>query len=229
MTRHSQALRAKTGLLLPQLMATTRRLWNSPRLNELYPEYLCMLHSSIRSTVPLMERAVARCRELADDDPVAQALVPYFTRHIREEQGHDEWLRQDLAAIGCDPDEPLRRLPTASVANLVGAQYYWIQHYHPACLLGHIAVLEGNPPSTELVPELMRRTGFPRTGFRTLERHAALDIKHRDELMRTLDEAPLTPELVTAIGLSALHSIDAANNALATVLDAHPAMTTANA
>ncbi|MEI5097513.1 iron-containing redox enzyme family protein [Streptomyces sp. PmtG] len=223
MTRHSRVLLSKIGLLLPRLVATSKDLWNSPRLPEIYPEYLCMLHTAIRSTVPLMECALQEARDRAEDDPVAEHLVGYLTRHIREEQGHDEWLRQDLEALGHDPREPLRRLPDASVANLVGAQYYWIRHYHPACLLGHIAVLEGNPPARELTAELMRRTGFPRTAFRTLERHAALDVRHRAELLRTLDQLPLTRDLATAIGLSALHSVDAADTALRAVLASRPA------
>jgi len=216
--RHSRVLLAKVELLLPRLAATSRELWDSPRLRDLYPEYLCMLHTAIRSTVPLMECALEEAEKRAGDDPAADVLATYLTRHIREEQGHDEWLRQDLEALGFDPQEPLRRVPEASVANLVGAQYYWIRHYHPVCLLGHIAVLEGNPPSPGLVDELTRRTGYPRAGFRTLERHAALDVKHRDELLRTIDEMPLTHDLATAVGLSALHSVDAADAALRAVL-----------
>ncbi|MEV0122534.1 iron-containing redox enzyme family protein [Streptomyces sp. NPDC050703] len=216
-TRHSRVLLAKVELLLPRLAATSRELWDSPRLRDLYPEYLCMLHTAIRSTVPLMECALEEA-EKRTGDPAADVLATYLTRHIREEQGHDEWLRQDLDALGFDPREPLRRVPEAAVANLVGAQYYWIRHYHPACLLGHIAVLEGNPPAPGLVDELMRRTGYPRTGFRTLERHAALDVKHREELLRTIDGMPLTHDLATAVGLSALHSVDAADAALRAVL-----------
>jgi len=41
----------------------------------------------------------------------------------------------------------------------VGAQYYWIHHFHPVALLGYIAVLEGRPPSPTLVEELIERTG----------------------------------------------------------------------
>ncbi|ATL32011.1 iron-containing redox enzyme family protein [Streptomyces formicae] len=230
-TRHSRVLLAKIDLLLPRLAETSQELWNSQRLRELYPEYLCMLHTAIRSTVPLMECALEEAENRAADDPAAEVLVTYLTRHIREEQGHDEWLRQDLEALGHDPQEPLRRVPAASVANLVGAQYYWIRHYHPACLLGHIAVLEGNPPSPHLVDELMRRTGFPRSGFRTLERHAALDVKHRDEILRTIDGMPLTHDLATAVGLSALHSVDAADTALRAVLASRraPALATTQA
>ncbi|SEE65642.1 Iron-containing redox enzyme [Streptomyces sp. 2231.1] len=216
--RGAYALRTKIELVLPGLQATAHRLFRSPHLVALYPEYLCALHAIIRSTVPLMELALERSLRLADDDPVARGVATYLRRHIREEQGHDEWVREDLAAIGFDPDEPLRRLPSPAVATLVGAQYYWIKHYHPACLLGHIAVVEGYPPPRQLSDDLAARTGYPRAGFRTLERHAVLDTRHRDELMETLDGLPLSPDLHKALGVSALHTVDGATQVIEEVL-----------
>jgi hypothetical protein len=177
-----------------------------------------MLHGAVRATVPLMELSLERCQTLADIDPVARSMVPYLRKHMREERGHDEWLREDLAAIGHDPAKALRNPPTPAVANLVGSQYYWINHYHPVCLLGHILVLEGYPPSRELVGILMERTGYPRSGFRTLERHAILDVRHRDELMHTLDGLTLSLELQSALGVSALHTVGSAAIAIEEVL-----------
>lgn len=220
---NSAQLRAKIELLMPNLYTLSGRLWNSPDLRELYPRYLCALHTAIRATVPLMELALERSRLLAATDPVAAGTADYLTRHIREERGHDEWLRQDLAAIGSDPDEPLRGMPGTAVANLVGAQYYWIRHHHPVCLLGHIAVLEGYPPSPDLGRVLAERTGFPADGFRTLHRHAALDVRHRDELMRTIDRLPLTAEHRSALGVSALHTLRATAELFEDILAPVPA------
>ncbi|MCL2729930.1 MAG: iron-containing redox enzyme family protein [Actinomycetia bacterium] len=207
----SALLDARIELLLPAFRRVGGRVWSVPEPDQIYPEYLCLMHQVIRSTVPLMEAALARCQELAgprgDGDPVAAALVPYWKKHIPEEWGHDEWLRQDLAAIGCDPDEVWRRIPPASAATLVGAQYYWIHHHHPACLLGHIAVVEGNPPDRKVAGELARRTGYPESGFRTLHRHAALDVKHRADLRELIDRLPLDDRLDASLGLSALHTV----------------------
>lgn len=207
MTTPSARLRAKIGMALPIFHAPTRRLWSSPDLASYYPEYLVLMHTMIRATVPLMEVAVEQAHRLADHDPVAAGVETYLTRHIREEAGHDEWLRQDLDAIGHDPDQPLSVLPRPSTAALVGSQYYWVRHYHPVCLLGHIAVLEGYPPDPRLADLIMERTGYPRTGLRTLIRHAALDRRHRDELMETIDGLPLTAEHDAAMGVSALHTV----------------------
>jgi Iron-containing redox enzyme len=207
--RGSSVLVSKIELLMPRLYSLASQVWNSPNVRELYPRYLCLLHGAIRATVPLMELALERSRALAPTDPVAEGTAAYLSKHIREEQDHDEWVRQDLAAIGRDPDEPLRTMPGTSVANLVGAQYYWIRHHHPVCLLGHIAVLEGYPPAPTFAALLQQRTGYPAEGFRTLHRHSALDVRHRDELMRTLDLLPLTAEYHSALGVSALHTAHA--------------------
>jgi hypothetical protein len=68
--------------------------------------------------------------------------MPYLERHIEEERHHDEWTLDDLAAVGIEPAQTLAIRPTANVAALVGAQYYWILHHHPVALLGYMATLE---------------------------------------------------------------------------------------
>jgi hypothetical protein len=206
---HSQRLQAKIALLRPKVEAATRRLWAAPDPAARYRDYLCAMHAVARAAVPLMEAALARARALAPRDPVAAGLVPWLRRHIPAERGHDEWLRQDLAAAGADPDEPLRRLLPPAVAELVGAQYCWVLHDHPVALLGHAAVLEGNPPPRQLGAWLAGRTGLPRAAFRTIERHAVLDRRHGAEVAAALDALPLSPRDSALVGLSALHTLRA--------------------
>ena len=74
-------------------------------------------------------------------------------------------------------------------------------------LLGYIAVLEGYPPSIELLDDLVDRTGHSRAAFRTLIAHAELDPGHRDELDTLLDRLPVTHEQSTVMGLSAIYSV----------------------
>ncbi|GAA2086845.1 hypothetical protein GCM10009801_49450 [Streptomyces albiaxialis] len=209
-------LDARIGLLLPEFRAALDRIWAVPAPARLYPDYLCVTHQTIRASVPLMETALERCRELEAGDPVAAALVPYWRRHIAEEAGHDTWLREDLAAIGRDPDEVWRRVPSAAVAALVGTQYFWIAHVHPVCLLGYVAVLEGSPPRADVARVLSARTGLPYEGFRTLRRHAELDPAHGEELRAFLDGLPLTARMLRGVHLSALHTV----RMLVTVFDA---------
>jgi hypothetical protein len=201
----SEHLRRKIGLLLPDLVAVGNRLLEHPRVGELYPEYLFTSHCIIRASVPLMETARSRALEQADD-PVCEALVVYFDEHIPEELDHDEWLLGDLELLGVERASVLARPPAPTVASLVGAQYYWILHFHPVALLGYIALFEGYPPSVEMVDRLAASTGYDRAAFRTMLAHAELDPGHREELDRLLDSLPLTPEQSAVMGLSAMWS-----------------------
>jgi hypothetical protein len=217
--RESERLRAKIELVLPELAAASRRLIDDPRIRELYPEYLVTLHCVIRASVSLMETARQRSTELAGSDPVSAALAAYLEEHIPEERDHDEWLLDDLAVLGRDRATVLARPPSPRVAAAVGAQYYWILHFHPVALLGYIALLEGYPPTIELLDELIERTGHSRDAFTTLIAHAELDPGHRDELDAVLDELPLTPEQSTVMGLSAIHSVQTLARAIDDVRD----------
>ena len=214
----SQRLREKIELVLPGLVAASRELANDPRLPDLYAEYLFTVHCVIRASVPLMEVAREQAESLSAGDPVAEKLAAYLEQHIPEELHHDEWLLDDLAVLGLEREAILARPPSGTVAGLVGAQYYWIFHYHPVALLGYIAVLEGYPPSPGQVDELIERTGYGRDAFRTLITHAELDPGHRDELDELLDGLSLTPEQSSVMGLSAMYSALMLTRALEEVL-----------
>lgn len=204
----SEFLRRKIGFFLPALVAVSERVRDHVRLRELYPEYLRTSHGIIRASVPLMETAQQRALLLAGGDAVAAELAPYLEHHIPEELHHDDWLLDDLELLGVERAAVLSRPPAPSVAALVGAQYYWILHYHPVAVLGYIAVLEGYPPTPALIDEMIARTGYDRNAFRTMIAHAELDPGHADELDELVDLLPLTPEQVGVIGLSAMSTVE---------------------
>jgi hypothetical protein len=203
----SERLRRKIELVLPELAAAGRRLFTHPRIEDLYPEYLFISHCVVRASVPLMEAALEGSRSMAGTDPVAARVAEYLEGHIPEEMHHDEWLLDDLEVLGVSRSTLLARPPSATVAALVGSQYYWVFHYHPVALLGYVELLEGFPPLTAEIEDLITRTGYRREAFRTLVHHARLDPDHGDELNRTLDELPLTAEQSAAMGLSAMNSV----------------------
>ncbi|MFC4119989.1 iron-containing redox enzyme family protein [Nonomuraea zeae] len=207
MTTHSEELCRKIEMVMPIYAAATRRMITAPDFRAVYPEYLCTSHMLVRASVPVMRRALERCAELAPHDEVAAGLGDYLREHIPEELGHDEWVREDLAAIGGDPDEPWRRMPPPSVARVVGSQYYWINHYHPVTLLGHITVMEGYPPTLPIIEGMIELTGYPRTGFRNLLKHARLDVHHRKDLLAAIDALPLQPHHRAAMSTCALNSV----------------------
>src|SRR5262245_55325842 len=206
-TSHSRRLRQQIEWVLPQLAAATSRMVMHPRFRELYPEWMILVHQMIRASVPIMQTALRRCREMQDTDPVAAAMVPYLDQHIKEELHHDDWLLEDLELIGVPRAEVLRRMPSSPVASMIGAHYYWIYHHHPVAHLGQIAAMEGYPAGVAIIDLMVERTGYPRAAFRTLEKHCHLDPNHRDDFLRALDHMPLAEEHHEALAVSALHTV----------------------
>lgn len=203
----SRRLGVKLQLAYPELIAHARQLWHSPFIRELYPAYLGTMHMIVRSAVPLMESALEQASARSATDSIAAALVPYLTRHIREETGHDTWLLEDLAATGADASRYVERIPPPQIAAMVGAQYYWLRHHHPIALLGHLAAIESHHPPLGFASRLRMLSGYPRDAFRAISRHELLDIGHKQELQEIIDSLPLKPEHERMIGISALHTM----------------------
>jgi Iron-containing redox enzyme len=217
-TTESRRLRGKLELVLPALLATSRRLISHPGLHGIYPEFLVMTHSIIRASVPLMETALTTARTLPDDQ-VAVLLVDYLEHHILEERGHDDWLLADLESLGVPRDQVLSRVPSPTIAALVGSQYYWVQHVHPVGLLGYIALFEGYPPVRPDIERVQAATGYGPEAFRTLLLHADLDTQHGNDLDDLLNSLPLTEQQRTLMGLSAITSVQLITQARQELLD----------
>jgi hypothetical protein len=177
------------------------------------------MHQIVRSAVPLMKAALDQARVRGSGDKMTAGLVIYLARHMEEETGHDAWLLEDLQATGADQTEPLRRIPSPRVATLVGAQYYWLRHYHPVSLLGHIAAIEGYHPPVGFANRLRALTGYPKTAFRAIERHETLDIRHKRELYEFIDSLPLEREHERMMGISALHTMQTGIDVLGEIYD----------
>lgn len=215
---HSRRLRQKIELALPEIAEVCTEMASHPNYRDLYAEVMMIWHQGMRASVALLRTAERRCRELTDADPVAAALAPYFAHHAQEED-HDYWALEDLEVLGLSRADVLRRIPSASMASLVGAQYYWVLHHHPVAMLGDMMVREGYQPPVAAVDDLVARTGHPRTAFRTLERHCHLDLRHADDLTAVLDGLPLCEEHHTLLGMSALHTVHMTVQAYREVLE----------
>jgi pyrroloquinoline quinone (PQQ) biosynthesis protein C len=189
------------------LNVAAQRFWTRPDLPSLFPAYLIELYSMMRCSVPLMLAAFERASELAADDPLAAQTAIYLRAHIEEERHHDEWLLDDLEASGLDRELALRRAPSAAVARLIGTQYCWIHHAHPAALFGYLAILEGNPPTVQHLDEIQSLTGYPSESFRCLRLHAEDDVEHLQELQATIEQLALTPETMALISASSLETV----------------------
>ena len=218
---NSIIFRTRSAIVLPSLLQVASRINSHYDVTILFPEYLFFLHCMIRASVPLMKVACEQAKARRSENRLLALMIPYLEQHIQEEMHHDEWLIQDLEAIGRSREELLSRMPPIPIASMIGAQYYWIHHYHPASILGFIGAMEGCPPTVEFVDDLRARSGLPRAAFRTLYKHAQLDPLHRADLDMFLDSAPLSDCDFEIIDNSALHTIIGATNAFEELLVRH--------
>lgn len=121
-------------------------------------------------------------------------LAQYFRSHLEEERDHATWLAQDLTHFDVDvATAPIMR----SAIQMVGTQYYLINHVDPCCLLGYMAVLEGFSASIEAIEALERMHG--KEGLRTLRYHVEHDPDHRVELFSMIDKIARPEILWSAI------------------------------
>lgn len=205
---HSEIVRGKIRLFDQQLGLAAFNFWNHPAFPDVYREYIYRSHSIIRASVPLMEAAERACAfPQHADDSALQGFARYLRHHIPEETGHADWILDDGEAMGLDRSDILARLPTEAATHVVGAQYYWINHFNPIALIGHIATLEGNPPTTELVEDVAARHDLSLDCFSSFLYHAKIDPQHGRDLDEVLDTLPLTADHLTLIGLSSLRTI----------------------
>lgn len=97
--------------MAPVLHHSAARLWQPQGLRARYLRYLVTMHTVIRASVPLMERARAHCRDAPATDSAARPLGSYLSAHIPRERHHDTWLLRDMEAAGLHPGHELARPP----------------------------------------------------------------------------------------------------------------------
>jgi hypothetical protein len=206
---NSGMLRAKISLFGSPLSSEANRMWTHKEFRLVFPNYLFHIHSIIRSTVPLLRAASAACRlpQYASEEAVMRPTAAYLDHHAVEETGHDEWLLDAAEVMGGRRDSMLARIPSPAAVRIVGAQYYWIHHYHPIAFLGYIAVMEGTPGTVRFFENVTRRQNLPAEAMSNFVYHAKIDPKHKDDFNKLVDSLPLTPHHLELMGLSAIQTI----------------------
>jgi hypothetical protein len=214
----SQRLRSNISLVRSRLSARIGAVWAHARLGELYPEFLFASYAVTAASAPAMRLAAERSAALVGKDPLAEWLRDYYLEHAEEEQGHEQWILNDLESLGIARERVMDRLPYTSVSALVGAQYYWMLHVHPVAYLGFIAVLE-QPTSLDFLQEVAERTGIGLSSMTAHTRHATLDTGHVAEFDAALDRLPLTERQQELMTISAVATVAHLEDVFADVLE----------
>lgn len=200
---NSEIVRSKIRVTCGDAQIAFEEFWSRPDMKDVLPAMMVLMHQISRATAPLLATAAKCADERAGTDPLCAALAPYYHKHAEEEAPHPDWHLNDLVAAGIPREAVTDAMPFPDVATLMGAQYYWIHHYHPVMLLGCVAVIEGNPPSMELVDRLEREGGLRPEAFRTYRFHGEVDPHHIQEFNEAVDGFPLDRRHLGQIGLSA--------------------------
>lgn len=155
------------------------------------PEYRAFLRDLFHIVwhfCPVMAVAAARL-----DDRLRNVRYELWER-IEEEKGHEDWVLEDIRAVGGDVNA-LAAAPSAPVQAMIGYNYYAAEHVHPCSVLGMLYVLEviasvyGGKSAESIARAIGRETGAG--GFRFLSSHATMDMDHMAKLnvlLKTIED-----------------------------------------
>jgi hypothetical protein len=88
----------------------------------------------------------------------------------------------------------------------VGAQYFWLEHYHPVTVLGYIAMMEATAPRSGAIDRIAACADVPNAALRTVREHVGLDTGHAEAAFDLLDALDLSEQQAAAVALSGLHT-----------------------
>jgi len=141
---------------------------------ETYIAFLDQAYHHVKHTTPLLMAAGARL-------PSRQArLLKTLSVYIQEEIGHDEWILNDLEALGCNREDFQYGPAPFYTRLMVSYLYDYIHRVNPVGILGMVQVLEGT--SASLAPEVARlvqeKLNLPDSAMTYLTTHGELDQDH---------------------------------------------------
>lgn len=160
-----------------------RALFDGHVSRESYLAFLGEAYHHVRHTVPLLMACGSRIPP--DKEWLREAIAEY----IEEETGHQEWVLNDIAAAGGDPDAVRKGNGSIPVQAMVACAYHVIDRGNPVGFFGMVHVLEGTSVelATAAAGMIREKLGLPAEAFTYLTSHGALDQEHIRFLASLLD------------------------------------------
>ncbi|HWH83345.1 MAG TPA: iron-containing redox enzyme family protein [Burkholderiaceae bacterium] len=131
------------------------------------------------------------CAAAASRVPDAQRQVRYFLyEHMHEESGHEEWVINDLEAVGVGREAVLAHQPSIDTLALTGYHYWAAERRHPCSALGMMYVLEviasvyGGTFASAIRDSLLLEGD---RGISFIGSHATMDMEHMVALRQVLN------------------------------------------
>ncbi len=131
------------------------------------------------------------CAAAASRVPDTHRQIRYHLyEHMQEESGHEEWVLNDLQAVGVDTDGVTAHQPSVPTLSLLGYNYWAADRRHPCSILGMMYALEviasvyGGPFSAAVKESLLLED---ERGISFISSHATMDVEHMAELRKILN------------------------------------------
>ena len=150
---------------------------------ERYRKLLLELYQIVWHFNPIAAAAASRV-------PDTHRELRYFLyRHMAEESGHEQWVSNDLEAIGVGEPALLQHRPSPSTLALIGYNYWTADRRDPCSVLGMMYVLEviasvyGGAFASAMRESLLL---VGDRGVSFIGSHATLDAEHMVQLRKIL-------------------------------------------
>jgi pyrroloquinoline quinone (PQQ) biosynthesis protein C len=173
---------------------TFGRIFDGTASRELYLRFLTQTYHYVKLTRTLL---AAGARALRDDaDPTRRAFGERFAHHEQEEVGHEQWVLDDIRALGADVAAAERAEPCAAVKGYVAMSTFVWESRHPIAIMGISTLLEGisEKLGSSTARSFRERSAIPGIdeALTFLDTHGEADVGHMEEaraaLRRITDE-----------------------------------------
>jgi pyrroloquinoline quinone (PQQ) biosynthesis protein C len=109
--------------------------------------------------------------------------------YLEEEQGHDQWILNDIEAAGGDRQAASQGQPDVATDAMVAFAYDMVDRRNPAGFFGMVHVLEGTSVALALraADQIQATLALPDRAFTYLRSHGTLDQEHVKDLANILE------------------------------------------
>jgi pyrroloquinoline quinone (PQQ) biosynthesis protein C len=114
----------------------------------------------------------------------------HLYEHMHEESGHEQWVMQDLEAVGVGAEATRTHQPSPDTQALVGYNYWSADRRHPCSVLGMLYTLEViasvyGGPFASAIKESLLLDGERGVSF--INSHATMDTEHMVGMRKILN------------------------------------------
>ena len=139
-----------------------------------YKEFLTQAYHHVKYTVPLL----MACGSLLSEE--YEWLREAIGEYIEEEMGHQEWVLNDISALGGDKEAIRVSQPNTETEVMVSYAWDTIHRVNPIGFFGMVFVLEGTSIAlaTQAAESIKKKNNLGNEAFSYLNSHGSLDIEH---------------------------------------------------